>query len=282
MRGARHVRLPLNLKLSALIVSLLAVTVLFVSGFLLRAQQATLTEEMRKRGLTLAQNLAAGARSALLTKDDLALALLVRDAMRDGDVAYVAITDRNGKVVAHSDQTMVGRQLERRPDEGVVDFAAPLTFREVRIGAAYVGFSQAGIREAVAHARARAILVTLAMLAVGIAGFGMLATGEAALILPGALLAFAAGWGWPGLFNFAVVKTSPGHPAAATGVTQTGASGGAALGPLVFGLVVEAASYDVAWLVSGAFALGALGTILAGRRLVLRDRGRPFTNLRHT
>jgi MFS family permease len=100
----------------------------------------------------------------------------------------------------------------------------------------------------------------------------MLATGEEALIVPGALLAFAAGWGWPGLFNFAVVKTSPGAPAAATGITQTGASGGAAVGPLVFGLVAEAASYQVAWLVCGAFALGSLVAIVAGRRMILRDR----------
>jgi len=111
-----------------------------------------------------------------------------------------------------------------------------------------------------------------AMLGIGVVGFALLATGESPLILPGALLAFGAGWGWPGLFNFAVVKTSPGAPAAATGVTQTGASGGAALGPLVFGLVVETASYDVAWLVSGAIALAALAAILAGRRMVLRDR----------
>jgi MFS family permease len=116
------------------------------------------------------------------------------------------------------------------------------------------------------------LLLVAAMLAVGVAGFGMLATGEVALILPGALLAFAAGWGWPGLFNFAVVKTSPGAPAAATGITQTGASGGAALGPLVFGLVAEAASYEAAWLVSGAFALSALTAILVGRRMLLRDR----------
>ena len=123
-----------------------------------------------------------------------------------------------------------------------------------------------------------------AMLGIGVVGFALLATGESPLILPGALLAFGAGWGWPGLFNFAVVKTSPGAPAAATGVTQTGASGGAALGPLVFGLVVEAASYDLAWLVSGAIALAALTAILAGRRMVLRDRhlvaqgswGKPF------
>jgi MFS family permease len=116
------------------------------------------------------------------------------------------------------------------------------------------------------------LLLVAAMLAAGVAGFGMLATGEVALILPGALLAFAAGWGWPGLFNFAVVKTNPGAPAAATGITQTGASGGAAVGPLVFGLVAEATSYEVAWLVSGTFALSALTAILVGRRMLLRDR----------
>jgi MFS family permease len=113
-----------------------------------------------------------------------------------------------------------------------------------------------------------------AMLGVGVVGFVMLASGKAGLILPGTLLGFGAGWGWPGLFNFAVVKTNPGAPAAATGITQTGASGGAALGPLVFGLVVEAASYHVAWLVSGAIALLALVAILAGRAMILRDRAR--------
>jgi MFS family permease len=110
-----------------------------------------------------------------------------------------------------------------------------------------------------------------AMLGIGVVGFALLATGESALIVPGVLLAFGAGWGWPGLFNFAVVKTSPGAPAAATGITQTGASGGAALGPLVFGLVAEVSSYDVAWLGSGVMALAALVAILAGRRMLLRD-----------
>jgi MFS family permease len=116
------------------------------------------------------------------------------------------------------------------------------------------------------------LLLVAGMLGVGVAGFVLLATGESGLIVPGALLAFGAGWGWPGLFNFAVVRTSPGAPAAATGITQTGASGGAALGPLIFGLVVEAASYDVAWLVSGAIALVALVAILIGRHMLLRDR----------
>jgi MFS family permease len=121
------------------------------------------------------------------------------------------------------------------------------------------------------------------MLGTGVAGFVMLATGSPALIVPGVLLAFAAGWGWPGLFNFAVVKSNPGAPAVATGVTQTGASGGAAVGPILFGLLVGAAGYGTAWLFSGVLALAALVAILAGRRMVLRGRvdGRtgPFTDV---
>jgi MFS family permease len=112
-----------------------------------------------------------------------------------------------------------------------------------------------------------------AMLGFGVVGFVLLATGMSSLLVVGTLLAFGAGWGWPGLFNFAVVLINPRAPAAATGITQTGASAGAALGPLVFGLVVEASSsYGVAWLVSGAVALAALATVLVGRRMVLHDR----------
>ena len=128
------------------------------------------------------------------------------------------------------------------------------------------------------------LLLVGGMLGAGVAGFVMLATGAPALVVPGVLLAFAAGWGWPGLFNFAVVRTNPGAPAAATGVTQTGASGGAAVGPVLFGLVVEAAGYGTAWLFSGVLALAALAAILAGRRTVLRASsvGAPLTNARES
>jgi adenylate cyclase len=182
------VRLPLRLKLSILITSLLTVTVLVLSGSLLRSQQQTLTDEMRKRGLTIAQNLAAGSKTALLTQDTLGLQLMVRDVARDGDVAYVAVTDPTGKVIAHSDLAQLGRELER-PDGAtpladtilvqafslpgqseVIDFSVPLVFRHVHVGAAYVGFSQAGIAQAVARARTHAFVITLAMLAVGIGG----------------------------------------------------------------------------------------------------------------
>jgi cyanate permease len=60
-------------------------------------------------------------------------------------------------------------------------------------------------------------------------------------------LAFGAGWGWPGLFNLAVVSHNSAAPGAATGVTQTGTHLGAMLGPVLFGWIVKAVSWEAAW-----------------------------------
>jgi adenylate cyclase len=192
--AAGQLPIPLWAKLSVLIVSLLALTVALVSGFHLHRQQRTLEGEMQKRGRTIAEHLAASARTALLTRDELALALIVRDVARDTDVAYVVVTDRSGRIVAHSDLGRVGRPFERpesaRAADGglvvqpvalagqddVLEFSTPLDFRRIRVGTAYVGFNRAGIRSAVSDARRRATLITLAMLAVGMVGAVALST----------------------------------------------------------------------------------------------------------
>jgi adenylate cyclase len=186
--------MPIKLKLSLVITALLAVTVILLSAMLLRRQQATLTAEMVKRGLTIAQNLAASAKNPLVSDDELTLNLLVKDAMKDPDVAYVAITDEKGKALAHSDVHLIGRRLERprgltplggallvqtyaAPGGGnLIDFSLPLTFRQVRVGALYLGFSQRANVAALASARDNAILVSLAMVALGIAGAFTLGT----------------------------------------------------------------------------------------------------------
>ena len=96
-QGVRpKLRLPLVAKLSLLITSLVALAVVCVGIFLLRQQQHSLTAEMTKRGLTIAQNFAASAKTPLLTSDDLTLGVLVREAMRDPDVAYALVSDNEG------------------------------------------------------------------------------------------------------------------------------------------------------------------------------------------
>ena len=59
------------------------------------------------------EHLAAGAKSSLIANDDLTLNVLVNDAMKDPDVAYVAIADDDGTVLAHSDVAVIGKPVAR-------------------------------------------------------------------------------------------------------------------------------------------------------------------------
>ena len=109
-----------------------------------------------------------------------------------------------------------------------------------------------------------------AMLALGTVGFVLLAAGTGWSLVAGTLLAFGAGWGWVGLFSFAVIKHNPGAPAAATGIALTGAACGAAVGPALFGTIIELTSFGTAWLCSGIGTLLAAAIILVGRRMLIR------------
>ena len=115
-------------------------------------------------------------------------------------------------------------------------------------------------------------LATVAtFLALGAAGIALLATGSDPAIIVGSLVAFTFGWGWSGLFTFAVVRRNPAAPAAATGITMTGIYVGAAVGPALFGFVAEA-SFTAAWVImSAALALGAVLMTVA----LLRERLQP-------
>jgi predicted MFS family arabinose efflux permease len=82
------------------------------------------------------------------------------------------------------------------------------------------------------------------------------------------VVAFVAGWGWPGLLWFAVVRTSPSAPGKATGVAIVGTSIGGMVGPTVFGFLVERSGYTVAWSVAAvALLAGAVCVGLAARML---------------
>ncbi len=120
----------------------------------------------------------------------------------------------------------------------------------------------------------RHLLTVSAMLALGAVAFALLAVHEPAVVVAATPLAFGAGWAWPGLFNFAVVRANPRAAAAATGVTQTGVYLGALVGPVGFGLVVDAAGYSTAWLATAASALLA-ATVFAGSERFLQSLDSP-------
>jgi predicted MFS family arabinose efflux permease len=116
--------------------------------------------------------------------------------------------------------------------------------------------------------------MVVALLAGGSIGFALLATGTTVPLLAGAFVAFTLGWGWPGLFNLAVVDQHRVAPAAATGVTQTGIYVGAASGPATFAVLSGAIGYSGAWAATaGMLLLAALIIAVAQTRFGRDDPG---------
>jgi predicted MFS family arabinose efflux permease len=107
----------------------------------------------------------------------------------------------------------------------------------------------------------------VALLVAGAGGFALLAVGEPAPFVAGAFIAFALGWGWPGLFNLAVVDLHREAPGAATGVSQTGIYVGAAAGPAAYGVLSGEIGYPAAWGVAGGVCVvAALAVAYAAAR----------------
>lgn len=113
-----------------------------------------------------------------------------------------------------------------------------------------------------------------AMLLVGSAGLAMMASGSP-LFVVGAFVAFTFGWGWPGLFQFGVVRHNRDLPSIATGVTQTGVYLGGVVGPSVYGAVAKGVGFGTAWmLVAGLMSASAVGIAIGSRMAAGASEGR--------
>ncbi|NNF65036.1 MAG: MFS transporter [Acidimicrobiia bacterium] len=75
-----------------------------------------------------------------------------------------------------------------------------------------------------------------------------------ALLVP---IAFATGWGWPGLMTFTVVNANTSSAAASSSITQAGVFLGAGGGPVVVGWLVDTWSFSVAFVVVGVMLAAA-------------------------
>lgn len=112
-----------------------------------------------------------------------------------------------------------------------------------------------------------ALAVSVLMILGGV-GFLLLAFGEVSGVIfaAGGLVGIVAGWGWPGLMHFAVVRSSPRNVAAASGVALAGVFSGGVVLPTAFGTVVATWGYTPAW-TSGAavMVIGGVAMIAAAR-----------------
>jgi hypothetical protein len=103
----------------------------------------------------------------------------------------------------------------------------------------------------------------------GAGGYAALIFLEVPLLLGiGVAVGFAAGWGYNGLFLYAVVRLHPQAPARTTGIAPAGAFAGGVIGPPLFGLIGASMSYATAWAFLrrewgyGAYMLATLAVLM--------------------
>lgn len=117
----------------------------------------------------------------------------------------------------------------------------------------------------------RNLPVVAAQMLVGAASLAVLSIPSPVAVVPAGLVAFALGWSWPGLLLYAVVRVGREAPGAASGIVQAGAFTGGAAGPALFGLLVEATSYETAWRGAAVAFLVAALLVLLARRMFIAD-----------
>lgn len=105
------------------------------------------------------------------------------------------------------------------------------------------------------------------LIGVGALGLAVLSSGPGEIWPLGAVIALAAGWGWPGLLYHSVSSSHEEAPAAATAVITTGNTAGAAFGPLLFGLIAHRLSFQFAWMFSAILMASASALMLHVSRL---------------
>jgi adenylate cyclase len=164
-------RFPLLVKL-ALVITLAICVTTAVIGYVVLSQQARLfLEELTARGQALVQHLAENADTPLLEQDDLTLNVLVEKAKNNKDVAYAAVVDPRGVIVAHNDLTQIGKALRSPGGDGkdkLLEFTAPIRYQKKGLGQAHLGVSEEGMRRNIQKARLFIFALMIGIIALGI------------------------------------------------------------------------------------------------------------------
>lgn len=131
----------------------------------------------------------ADARTLLEFREQIGIQRLLEELGRQADIAYVALLDANGQVVAHSDPSRVGtrrpaevpglgpadgwptqRQVARRRIGQVYEVARPFPLGRNRVGVLRLGLSVGPIQAVWAQDRRNMVIYTGSILLVGILG----------------------------------------------------------------------------------------------------------------
>ncbi len=185
----RWLQLRLRAKLTLLIEGLVILVVIVTGVITTLREKGTLEDELRKRGLALANDLAKFSERPVLSQDWATLRRFVNHTMKQDYVRYVSIVDPAGKVVMHSDLSKVGtffndsshrdrskadepgyshtHLIKEKEGEVYYNICAPVEVSGVGLGTVFLGYSYSAVANEIATARRQIMLIGLATILIG-------------------------------------------------------------------------------------------------------------------
>lgn len=114
-------QLGLKVKFVLIISFMILFTSMILSGFLIQKQSNLIQSEMEKRGRSLVKNLAYNSEYGVLIENEKLLATLIEGLMREEDVTYALIYNREGKILSQMDHRKL--HIKKDLDQEIISVA---------------------------------------------------------------------------------------------------------------------------------------------------------------
>ena len=185
----KQIRLSLRAKLTLLIESLVIAIVIITGIITTVREKETLEDELTRRGLALASDLAEFSVRPIINNDLPTLRRFVNHTMEQDYVHYVVLLDTKGKVLMHSDLDEVNKVYKdslsiaavnsnepgftnmvfspHKDKHNDIEIVMPIAIAGVRLGSIRLGYCHMAIEKEIAKAQKQILLIGLLTVASG-------------------------------------------------------------------------------------------------------------------
>ena len=182
--------LPLQVKWTAIMATVVALAMAISSTLVFRAQRDALTQQAIDSGISLGQFVAVQAAVPLLGEDWITLESFVHDASARESFSYLILSDHSGVVRAATDGSLVGdswdvsaesdtlhdsdKALVKRYDATggeIFNFSIPVLFQDKKVGGINVGMEARQLNAALGTTQRMMVILLLATVAAVSLGF---------------------------------------------------------------------------------------------------------------
>lgn len=166
------IRIPVRFKFSILIFLLILIITGVIFWFTLNRVRSALVHEIKLQGEILAHTIRLNAEDPLITNDELYLARLVTDAVKNEGVRYAYIVDKENIIRAHNNIDLIGKPVAAFiPPSDLYDVTLPIVLAgKKEIGQVSVGLGTARIVATTQGMQIVLIFISIAGLILGIVG----------------------------------------------------------------------------------------------------------------